>query len=245
MTATTETTDTDATDTFPIFHLEITDEHTLVLPDDLLRALGVAAGDAVAISVAGRQGFISKLAKQARPTVWGMKSRASAKGLLRDYFPDHESVERFLEERGGRSLSERRPPTNGGPSPAPGCSSGRWPPTRRQPVARFRLDSVLLIDFSAPRCPCVPDRTAPVASVGPGRRVGRHRSLSELVTRPAMRPRSGSYQCHRPSALLRLPNLSLVHVRSRLGRRHGPRSGRDEPAPARCRDRRDRATSQR
>ena len=97
MTATTE-----ATDTFPIFHLEITDEHTLVLPDDLLRALGAAAGDAVAISVAGGLGFISKVAKAklAQPVV--MEKIPDAKGLLRDYFTDHEDVMRFLaEERGG------------------------------------------------------------------------------------------------------------------------------------------------
>jgi bifunctional DNA-binding transcriptional regulator/antitoxin component of YhaV-PrlF toxin-antitoxin module len=103
MTATPETTEaTETTETFPIFHLEVTAEQTLVLPDDLLRALGVEPGDAVAISVAGRMGFISKVekAKLAQPVV--RERIPEAKGLLRDYFPDHESVERFLaEERGG------------------------------------------------------------------------------------------------------------------------------------------------
>ena len=90
------------TDTFPIFHLKISDEHAIVLPPELRRRLGVEAGDTVAISIAGGQGFVYKTtrAEAAQPVVY--EKLPELEGLLRDYFADREDVRRFLEEeRGG------------------------------------------------------------------------------------------------------------------------------------------------
>lgn len=86
------------TDTFPIFHLQITDQHAIVLPPELRERLGVTAGDVVAISVVGSQGFVSKTtkAKAAEPVVY--EEVPEAKGLLSDYFTDREDVMRCIEE---------------------------------------------------------------------------------------------------------------------------------------------------
>ena len=86
------------TDTHPIFHLQLTDEHAIVLPPDLRRRLGVEAGDTLAISIAGNQGFVYKTtkAKAAQPVV--SAKVPEAKGLLRDQFADREDVQRFVEE---------------------------------------------------------------------------------------------------------------------------------------------------
>jgi len=96
-------TDPDAdTNTFPIFHLKISDEHTIVLSRELRRRLGVEAGGTVAISIAGGQGFVYKTTKAeaAQPVV--DEEIPEIEGLLRDYFADREDVRRFLEEeRGG------------------------------------------------------------------------------------------------------------------------------------------------
>ena len=87
---------TESTDTFPIFHVEFTDKHAIVLPPELRRRLGVEAGDVVAISALDGQGLIHKVqrAKAAEPVVY--ENFPEAEGLLRDYFTDHEDVPRFL-----------------------------------------------------------------------------------------------------------------------------------------------------
>lgn len=89
---------TEATDTFPIFHIQITDEHAIVLPPELRQRLGVGAGDVVAISAFNGQAFVSKVpkAKAMEPIVY--EEVPEAEGLLRDYFTDHGDVMRFIEE---------------------------------------------------------------------------------------------------------------------------------------------------
>ncbi len=88
----------DATNTFPIYHLEVTDEHTIVLPPDLRERLGVEAGDVLAISVVGGQGRVYKTtrADAARPVV--TQPVPDAKGLLADYFKDWDDINRFVQE---------------------------------------------------------------------------------------------------------------------------------------------------
>lgn len=84
-----------------VFHIEITDEHAIVLPSDLREQLGLEAGDVVAISVFGGRGSLYKVpkAKAAEPVT--TEPIPEARGLLRDYFKDSEDVRRFLaEERG-------------------------------------------------------------------------------------------------------------------------------------------------
>ena len=84
-----------------IFHLQVTPEHTLALPDDLLRQLGIAAGDVIAVSVYSGHGFVSKApkAKLAQPVE--TEPVPELEGLLADYFTDREDVMRFIEEERG------------------------------------------------------------------------------------------------------------------------------------------------
>ena len=91
-------TTTPSADTFPIFHLEITDQHAIVLPPELRKRLGVGAGDVLAISVVAGQGFVYKVpkARAMEPVVY--EQVPEAEGLLSDYFKDHEDVMRFIEE---------------------------------------------------------------------------------------------------------------------------------------------------
>ena len=94
---------TNATNTFPVFHLEVTDEHTIVLPPELRERLGVEAGDVLAISVVGGQGRVYKAtrADAARPVVF--EDVPEAMGLLSDYFKDRDDVRRFLDEERGKA----------------------------------------------------------------------------------------------------------------------------------------------
>lgn len=55
------------------FHLQVTPEQTLVLPDELLRQLQVAVGDVLAVSVSSGHGWVSK----APPPSWCIRSRPS------------------------------------------------------------------------------------------------------------------------------------------------------------------------
>ena len=92
------------------FHLQVTPEQTLALPDELLRQLGVAAGDVIAVSVYAGHGFLHKVepAKLAQPVVTELAPELA--GLLADYFTDHEDVMKFIEEERG--------PQPAGPPPA-------------------------------------------------------------------------------------------------------------------------------
>lgn len=84
-----------------VFHLEITDEHTLVLPPELREQMGIRAGDAVAISVLGESAFIHKVPKAKAADPIETEPVPELKGLLRDYFTDHEDVRRFIQEERG------------------------------------------------------------------------------------------------------------------------------------------------
>ena len=85
-----------------IFHLVVTPEHTLVLPDELLRQLGVAAGDVIAVSVYSGHGFFSKAPKAKLAQPIETEPMPELAGLLADYFADREDVRRFLDEERGR-----------------------------------------------------------------------------------------------------------------------------------------------
>ena len=96
-------TTTPSADTYPIFHLEITDQHAIVLPPELRERLGVEASDVLAFSVAAGQGFVYRVpkAKAADPVVY--EKIPELKGLLSDYFTDWDDINRFVQdERRGR-----------------------------------------------------------------------------------------------------------------------------------------------
>lgn len=84
-----------------VFHLEITDDHALVLPPELRAQMGVEAGDIVAVSVLGNGGFLHKVPRErlAQPVV--TEPVPALKGLLRDYFTDWDDVNRFVQEERG------------------------------------------------------------------------------------------------------------------------------------------------
>ncbi len=63
----------DATDAFPIFRLEITDKHAIVLPPELRERLAVEAGDVLAVSVTGNQ------ARVARRRDWTRRRRTTSR----------------------------------------------------------------------------------------------------------------------------------------------------------------------
>lgn len=90
--------------TQPFYHLHIGPERTLVLPEALLRQLGIEPGDALIVSVRAGYGVLHK----ARADSWDGSADGGAvpeiEGMLADYFTDHEDVLRFIEdERGGSS----------------------------------------------------------------------------------------------------------------------------------------------
>lgn len=87
----------DAT-TFPVFHLEITDEHAIIPPPELRERLGVGPVDVLAVSIVGNQARVHKTTKAdaSRPVVGDRAPHL--KGLLRDFFKDREDIQQFIEE---------------------------------------------------------------------------------------------------------------------------------------------------
>ena len=75
------------------FRATVTGRHTITLPAELRRRLGIAPGDAVEITVEGQQATLHKVTDQPTPEL---------RGLLSDYFVDREDVQRFVDdERSG------------------------------------------------------------------------------------------------------------------------------------------------
>lgn len=92
------TSTTDATDTFPIFLLEITDEDAIVLPAELRGRLGVGPGDVLAVVVVGNQARISEATKADAARTDDGEPVPQLEGLLQAYFIDREDVRRFIED---------------------------------------------------------------------------------------------------------------------------------------------------
>ena len=81
-----------------IFHLQISPERALILPDDLLRQLGVEPGDVLALSVHSGHGLLHKAPKAQPAQPVETEPVPEVEGLLADYFTDHEDVLRFIED---------------------------------------------------------------------------------------------------------------------------------------------------
>jgi bifunctional DNA-binding transcriptional regulator/antitoxin component of YhaV-PrlF toxin-antitoxin module len=67
------------------YRVEVTEQNTVALPDDLSHELGISAGDVLEIRLEGEQAVL-------RRTPSGLR------GLLSDYFRDREDVQRFIDE---------------------------------------------------------------------------------------------------------------------------------------------------
>jgi len=93
----------DATETIPVFHLELTDEGTIALPPELRERLGVEAGDVLAISVVGNQARVSKATKADADRSPEEEPTPPLRGLLRDYFADWDDVKRFVDQERGKA----------------------------------------------------------------------------------------------------------------------------------------------
>ena len=81
-----------------VFHLQTSPERTLILPDDLLRQLGVEPGDVLALSVHSGHGLLHKAPKAQPAQPVETEPVPEVEGLLADYFTDHEDVLRFIED---------------------------------------------------------------------------------------------------------------------------------------------------
>ncbi len=96
------TTTADQQGTQTLFHLPIGQERTLVLPDELLRQLGVEPGSVLTFSVHAGYAMLHKAPAETLPDSVEVEPVPDLDGLLADYFADHEDVLRFIEEeRGG------------------------------------------------------------------------------------------------------------------------------------------------
>jgi bifunctional DNA-binding transcriptional regulator/antitoxin component of YhaV-PrlF toxin-antitoxin module len=84
-----------------IFHVEITDDHAIVLPPELREQMGIEAGDVVAVSVLGDSAFVHKVSKTKATQPMTTEPVPELRGLLEDYFTDREDVRRFIEEERG------------------------------------------------------------------------------------------------------------------------------------------------
>jgi bifunctional DNA-binding transcriptional regulator/antitoxin component of YhaV-PrlF toxin-antitoxin module len=79
------------------YRAKVTGRHVITLPAELCRQIGIEVGDVVEFEVNGNQAILRLPDED--PVV-------SLRGILKDYFPDWESVEQFIEEE--RSDWERR-----------------------------------------------------------------------------------------------------------------------------------------
>ncbi|MBA2276406.1 MAG: AbrB/MazE/SpoVT family DNA-binding domain-containing protein [Chloroflexia bacterium] len=71
------------------FHAKVTGRHTITLPAELRRHLGIENGDTIELELDGDHAVLRKPVED--PV-------AALEGILSDYFEDHEDVQRFLEE---------------------------------------------------------------------------------------------------------------------------------------------------
>lgn len=71
------------------FRAKVTGRHAITLPAALCRELGIAVGDTVELEISGQQAILRREDEYANESI---------RGILKDYFPDMESVMRFLEE---------------------------------------------------------------------------------------------------------------------------------------------------
>jgi bifunctional DNA-binding transcriptional regulator/antitoxin component of YhaV-PrlF toxin-antitoxin module len=79
------------------YRAKVTGRHAITLPAELCRTIEIAVGDVIEVTVEGEQATLAKAASEAIPP---------ARGLLRGYFPDWESVNRSVEEE-RRGWAER------------------------------------------------------------------------------------------------------------------------------------------
>lgn len=91
----------DPTLTQTVFHLEIADNHAIMLPPELREQMGIEAGDVVAVSVLGESAFVHKVSKTKAAQPVTTEPVPELKGLLEDYFTDREDVRRFIQEERG------------------------------------------------------------------------------------------------------------------------------------------------
>lgn len=76
-----------------VFQAKVTGRHAITLPAALCRELGIVVGDTIELEVVGQQAMLRKSDDE---------EPESIRGILKDYFPDWVSVDRFLrEERAG------------------------------------------------------------------------------------------------------------------------------------------------
>src|SRR5262245_4409780 len=71
------------------YRAKVTGRHAITLPAELCRTLQIAVGDVVELTITGDRATRAKAESEQIPP---------ARGLLRGYFPDWESVNRYVEE---------------------------------------------------------------------------------------------------------------------------------------------------
>jgi bifunctional DNA-binding transcriptional regulator/antitoxin component of YhaV-PrlF toxin-antitoxin module len=71
------------------YRVEVTEQNTVPLPDDLSHALDLAVGDVVELRLEGEHVVLRRVSEASPPDV---------RGLLSDYFTDREDVQRFIDE---------------------------------------------------------------------------------------------------------------------------------------------------
>jgi AbrB family looped-hinge helix DNA binding protein len=71
------------------FSAKVTGRHAITIPAEVCRALGLATGDTVEISLHTGHAMLRKQPNEPSPPL---------RGLLSDYFTDWEDINRFVEE---------------------------------------------------------------------------------------------------------------------------------------------------
>ena len=85
------------------FQAKVTRRHTITLPAELRRELGIQDGDTVELELEGDRAVLRA------PKNTGAEAVARLRGILRPYFKDHAEVMAFLgEERSGWAEREAR-----------------------------------------------------------------------------------------------------------------------------------------
>lgn len=85
--------------TRPTFRAKVSGRHTITLPAELVRQLGLAVGDEVELTPYGQHAMLRKTPAEPEPEL---------KGLLADYFTDRDDIQRFVdEERAGWEEREK------------------------------------------------------------------------------------------------------------------------------------------
>jgi AbrB family looped-hinge helix DNA binding protein len=71
------------------FKAKVTGRHAITIPAEVCRALGLATGDSVEITLHDGQALLRKEPTEPTPPL---------RGLLSDYFTDWEDINRFIED---------------------------------------------------------------------------------------------------------------------------------------------------